>query len=165
MGASVTNKNTGNSGNQRLNQYFKDYASYHKTPGNKATHYFGITFIVVSLLGLLSQWIILSDGSMTTYLRLDGGSLLFLLGMIWYLFLDWKIAIPFGFVMVGFYFLGRALPVQINWALFIIGWVFQGVGHIVYEKNSPAFFKNLTHIMIGPLWIFARLIRYHPEKT
>lgn len=145
----------------RLAQIFKDYASYHKTSGNKVTHYFGITFIVVSLLGLLANWIVGANGwTGIQYVRVDGGTILIFLGMLGYLYLDWKIGIPFGFVLVGMYFLGRTIPTHVNWVLFVTGWILQGLGHWVFEKNSPAFFKNLTHLVVGPLWIFAKLVGY-----
>ena len=41
-------------------------------------------------------------------------------------------------------------------ALFVVGWIFQFVGHYVYEKRSPAFFRNLAHLLVGPLWILAK---------
>ena len=28
--------------------------------------------------------------------------------------------------------------------------------HYVYEKKSPAFYKNLVHLLVGPLWIVAK---------
>jgi uncharacterized membrane protein YGL010W len=44
--------------NSRLQAYFQDYASFHRTPGNKVCHSIGIPSIVMSLLGLLSQIVI-----------------------------------------------------------------------------------------------------------
>lgn len=143
---------------KRLELYFRDYASYHKTKGNKVTHYFGITFILVSLLGLLSQITFIAG------VQLDAAMILLGLGIFWYLFLDWKIAAPFALVLIGLYFLGKAFPPSLNWGLFVGGWILQGIGHYVYEKKSPAFFKNLTHLMIGPLWIFARVVGYLPRN-
>jgi uncharacterized membrane protein YGL010W len=29
--------------------------------------------------------------------------------------------------------------------------IFRAIGHAVYEKNRPAFFKNLLHLLVGPL--------------
>ena len=44
------------------------------------------------------------------------------------------------------------------WALglFIVGWIFQFVGHAI-EGNQPAFFKNPMHLLVGPAWFFRRL--------
>ena len=42
--------------------------------------------------------------------------------------------------------------------LFVVGWIFQFIGHYVYEKRSPAFFRNLAHLLVGPLWIVAKAV-------
>lgn len=42
---------------------------------------------------------------------------------------------------------------------FAVGWVFQGVGHAYFEKNKPAFFKNLAHLWVGPLFLAKKLLR------
>src|SRR5438045_9085688 len=48
-----------------------------------------------------------------------------------------------------------------NWrwalALFVIGWVFQFVGHLI-EGNSPAFFRNPVYLFVGPLWLVRRAL-------
>jgi len=149
----------------RLKAYFDDYASFHQTRGNQLTHYFGIPFIVISLLGLLSTLTLGSPAlfASNSLLRMDGGILLILIVIPFYNYLDWKIALPFTFILLGLYFLGRALPVPLCWTLFIFGWILQGIRHAVYEKKSPAFMKNLSHLLIGPLWIFSKLIRYQPQ--
>jgi len=55
-----------------------------------------------------------------------------------------------------------AFPVLIwswPWALvlFVVGWIFQFIGH-AFEGNSPSFFKNPLYLLICPLWIGKRLI-------
>jgi len=40
-------------------------------------------------------------------------------------------------------------------ALFVVGWVFQFVGHAI-EGNQPAFFRNPIHLLIGPIWLLRR---------
>lgn len=147
-----------------LAKYFKDYSSFHKTKGNRITHYFGIPMIVMSLFGLLSLWdapnALIEAYWSSPFLHLDGGTIVILLGMIWYAFLDWKISGAFIFVLMGFYFLGRAIPTPMNLGLFVLGWILQGIGHAVFEKKSPAFLKNIEHLLIGPLWIFCKLVGY-----
>jgi uncharacterized membrane protein YGL010W len=56
-------------------------------------------------------------------------------------------------VSIGMYAAGRALPMSVNVAVFVLGWIFQFIGHSVYEKKQPAFFRNFVHLLIGPLWI------------
>lgn len=144
----------------RITGYFKDYASYHNTQGNQICHSIGIPLIVISLLGLLGGLPIGPHEGLTgsLYFRLDGGTLLLTAGILWYLFLDWKLTLSFSLILIGFYFLGRTIPTPGQWFLFVVGWVFQGIGHAVYEKRSPAFFKNVTHLLTGPLWIYAKAI-------
>jgi uncharacterized membrane protein YGL010W len=144
-----------------LRTYFEDYQSYHRTDGNKLCHYLGIPMIVISLLGLLAT-IPIGPGTLfgSALFRIDVASLLWLGATIWYLTLSWRLTIPFTFVMLAFYFIGRSIPIPALWMLFVVGWILQGVGHWVYEKKSPAFFKNFEHLLIGPFWVFARVSRY-----
>jgi uncharacterized membrane protein YGL010W len=144
----------------KLKSYFQDYDAYHRTTGNEICHCLGIPLIVVSLLGLLSGLTFGPSGFFgSPLLRVDGGLALWAVGTLWYMLLDWKMGFSFSFVVLGGYFFGRTLPAEALWTLFVLGWIFQGVGHSVYEKKSPAFFRNVTHLLIGPLWIFSRLMR------
>jgi uncharacterized membrane protein YGL010W len=144
----------------RLLKYFSNYELYHKTRGNQVTHTLGIPLIVVSLLGLLGRCVIAEGWAGMGYLQLDGGTALLALGAFWYLYLDWKIAVPFLFFMTGLYFLGRSIPTSLNIFLFVLGWTLQGIGHFFYEKRSPAFAQNIFHLLTGPLWIFTRIVGY-----
>lgn len=147
----------------RLHHAFTEYASYHRTTGNQVTHYLGIPLIVIAILGLLSHWGVhpLIDAlGAEKLIRLDGGIVLWVLAMAFYAYLDWRLMVPFSLFVLGLYFVGRALPVPTLWSSFVVGWIFQGVGHYVYEKKAPAFAKNLKHLFIGPFWIFAKTIGY-----
>jgi uncharacterized membrane protein YGL010W len=44
-----------------------------------------------------------------------------------------------------------------RWALvlFIVGWAFQFIGHLV-EGNQPAFFRNPMYLLVGPWWLVRR---------
>ncbi|HZE71442.1 MAG TPA: DUF962 domain-containing protein [Pyrinomonadaceae bacterium] len=53
-----------------------------------------------------------------------------------------------------------SLPlVFFNWvwalALFVVGWIFQFLGHAI-EGNQPAFFTNPLHLLVGPIWLIRR---------
>ena len=142
----------------RLRPWFEDYAAHHRTAGNQATHLVGIPILMVSILGLLSRFVLLGDAA-RPWTRFDAGSLLWLFAVLWYLWLDWRLAVPFALVGAGAYLLGALLPIAALWILFVVGWILQFVGHLVYEKQQPAFFRNLAHLLIGPLWVFAKLAR------
>jgi uncharacterized membrane protein YGL010W len=140
-----------------LQSQFRDYASVHTTHGNKVCHAVGIPLIVVTTFGLLSHWIWAAPDP-DALLRLDGAIALMAAATAFYLRLDWRLAASFLPVQLACYFLGRALPWPVLWTLFVLGWIIQYVGHYAYEKKSPSFYRNLAHIFIGPLWLFARAI-------
>ena len=132
---------------------FADYAEAHRTPGNRACHAAGIPLIVFAVVLALAT------------VRLGGGwtaaePVIAAVGLL-------EIALdpPAGVVFLifsaaseasGRFLIVRrgavgALPVAA--ALFILGWGFQFVGHALFEKNRPAFVRNLRHLLIGPLWM------------
>jgi uncharacterized membrane protein YGL010W len=41
-------------------------------------------------------------------------------------------------------------------ALFVVGWVFQFVGH-VFEQKPPEFFKDWRFLFVGLRWWFAKM--------
>ena len=128
---------------------FADYATYHQTAGNKLFHRVGIPLIMLSLLGMLARLEILRVGS----LRIDAAIVLIALAQIVYLRLEWRLGLAMLFISAVFYFAGAALPLSVNIVLFILGWIFQFIGHSVYEHRQPAFLTNAMHLLVGPLWI------------
>src|SRR5438046_10750424 len=40
-------------------------------------------------------------------------------------------------------------------ALFVVGWVFQFIGHAI-EGNQPAFFGNPVYLLVAPCWLVRR---------
>jgi uncharacterized membrane protein YGL010W len=62
-----------------------------------------------------------------------------------------SIGIPIIIVSVPLFF------VSWRWALglFVVGWIFQLVGHAI-EGNQPAFFSNPFYLIIGPWWLVRR---------
>lgn len=133
---------------------FADYASHHQTKGNKWFHRFGIPMIMLTAIGMLAR---VGLGAVAGA-RIDAGMVLIALAAIYYFALEWRLAIPMLIVSIGFYLIGRWLPMSVNVALFILGWIFQFIGHAVYEHRQPAFFRNVVHLLIGPLWILNDVI-------
>ncbi len=106
--------------------------------------------IVFSILGLLGH---------VAIAQADAGLILWALVVLFYSTLDAKLSMAFGLVSLGFYLLGRAVSIELLWVVFVIGWIFQFVGHYYYEKKSPSFLKNILHLFIGPLWILKNLLK------
>jgi uncharacterized membrane protein YGL010W len=89
---------------------------------------------------------------------------LIILTSIYYLSLD-KL---FGALMLILLVLAYPLALKIaalslwNWlgasvGIFVVGWVFQFVGHY-FEKKKPAFVDDLVGLAIGPLFVLAEFI-------
>ena len=135
-----------------LRAQFDDYAAHHATPGNKACHAAGIPLIVFSTFALLGKVALFQVGGFTV----TAAEAVLLLASAYYFTLDRPLAIMMAAVSAGLIAAGRFLGAWPALALFVSGWILQFVGHYVYEKRSPAFFKNLTHLLVGPLWILAR---------
>jgi uncharacterized membrane protein YGL010W len=139
---------------QAITDLFADYASYHRTRGNKWFHRFGIPLIMLSLLGLLSRVTLTMLGS----LRVDLAMVVIIAAEAYYLAAEWRLGLAMLAVLIAFDFLGAAIPFWVDVALFAVGWILQFIGHIAFEKRQPAFLKNVLHLLVGPLWILNDLV-------
>jgi uncharacterized membrane protein YGL010W len=138
-----------------LQSHFADYAAFHRTPGNQACHYIGIPLIVLSLFAMLAAVPLASIGGF----QLTLAELMLLLTSVYYLRLDASLAALMIVASILADVAGRRIPMPIAIGLFVFGWVMQFIGHYVYEHRAPAFYRNLTHLLVGPLWILAKATR------
>ena len=89
---------------------------------------------------------------------------LLVLVVAWYLTLNVRL----GLLMAVFY----AVCIPIGWytpraavvAIAVIAWLIQLAGHSIYEKNRPAFLKNMLQALIGPFFFAAILTGDWPPK-
>jgi uncharacterized membrane protein YGL010W len=137
---------------QALRAHFDDYAAFHRTAGNRICHSFGIPLIVLSSLALLAQVPVVTVAGFTVTLA----EVLIVAFTLYYLRLDTTLALFMLTAYAALDALGRFLSPWPALAVFVFGWILQGVGHYVYEKNSPAFFRNFAHLAVGQLWILAK---------
>jgi uncharacterized membrane protein YGL010W len=137
-----------------VNTLFADYAAYHQTAGNKAFHKIGIPLIMLTLIGMLTLVSLFDVGT----IRIDAAMILIAASTAWYFLVEWRLAVAMLAVSILMYYIGAWIPFWINVALFILGWIFQFIGHSVYEKKKPAFFRNFVHLLVGPLWILNDII-------
>ena len=129
-----------------LSRLFDEYAAYHRHPMNKLCHYVGIPLIVLTSIGLLMR--------VSVVLAV----VVALLVVLYDARLSVRLTVPFAAFMLISFPISGYLPVEALWAGFIGGWILQFVGHIVYEKKSPAFFTNVRQLLVGPLWIIGTLV-------
>jgi uncharacterized membrane protein YGL010W len=137
----------------KIDALFADYAAYHRTPGNKVFHRLGIPMIMLTLIGMLTY-----AGWTVAGTRIDLAMVLIALSTAYYLTVEWRLAILMLIVSIAMYFAGAAMSFWLNFAIFVLGWIFQFIGHSVYEKKQPAFFRNFVHLLVGPLWILNDLV-------
>ena len=141
---------------------FREYDRCHQTRGNEICHFFGVSMIVLSVFGYLSKQLlttaVIAD---VAYLPISAASVIWLITFGIYTWLDWKVGIPFSIFTLSFLAISTLLPYSVCFTLFCFGWIFQGIGHVIFENKSPAFFQNLTHLIIGPIWVFSRAVGYY----
>ncbi len=146
--------------NRTFDRLWEDYQSHHHAAGNKYCHMAGIPLIILGLVGLVSVPVFRVGPW-----PVEAALLLVLVTGLVYISLDWKL----GSAMVGanlaLYFAGRLLNWKVALAVFLLGWIFQFIGHGVYEKRRPAFYKNITHLLIGPLWVLNHWVHIRREQS
>jgi uncharacterized membrane protein YGL010W len=145
-----------------LTQQLTQYAAYHRDRRNIATHFVGIPMIVLALAVLLSRPAF-AIGSLPV--TLSPAWVLFIVATVYYLVLD----LSLGVVMIGVSVLcvafGQWVAMQSLFAwlatgigLFVVGWVFQFIGHVAYEHRKPAFVDDVIGLLIGPLFVLAEAL-------
>ena len=110
---------------------------------------------MLSLFSMLSAVPLFAVGGFTVTLAM----VLLLGATAYYLTLDPLLAVLMLAISVASIVVGQLIPVLWALVLFVVGWIFQFVGHYVYEKRAPAFYRNLAHLLVGPLWILAKATR------
>jgi len=135
-------------------RYFAEYAAFHTDDRNRVFHEIGIPLIVLSIFALLE---LVKIG------RFDLGLVVGAALMLFYFSVDVRASLVALIALAALYYLARFLAWPWAIAAFVIGWVFQFAGHR-YEGRNPAFFTNLIHLLIGPLWICSLVIRERDEK-
>ena len=138
---------------ERFRSYLDDYATYHRDSRNKVTHYLGIPMIVLAIVCLLARVPLGEVGGVSVDLAL----VVTIPVCLFYLSLNLFSGAAMTLLFALMYWTAPAIEVWLAWALFVVGWVFQFVGH-KFEGKSPAFFRNAVHLLIGPLWILNDLL-------
>jgi|GEM_PF-12702 len=145
-----------------LTDQLAQYASYHRDRRNIATHFVGIPMIVLALAILLSrpQWSVAA-----LPFGLSPALISFLCATVYYIVLDAALGLLMALISAVCLIVGAMLAQAstVVWAgsgagLFIVGWIFQFVGHVAYEHRKPAFADDLIGLVIGPLFVLAEIL-------
>jgi uncharacterized membrane protein YGL010W len=147
---------------------FEDYGAYHRDRRNLICHEIGIPLIVLAVLALLR----LIPGRIPV-VHWTVAELLLLATVLYYVsafnalgarrsgtrtrtWPFWPAYIA-AVGMLVLYFVAGYVTWPVAVGLFVVGWVFQFVGH-AYEGKSPAFLTNLLHLLVGPVWVASHLV-------
>lgn len=142
-----------------LEDQLSAYAAYHRDPRNIATHFVGIPLIVLAVTVLLSRpafgvsGLVLSPAVLAAaaasayYLRLGRGLGLLMAALL-------ALCVWFGAWAAN---LSTTAWLVIGVGGFVVGWVFQFIGHF-WEGRKPAFVDDLAGLIIGPLFVVAEAL-------
>lgn len=143
----------------KLEKLLSQYAAYHLDHKNIVTHFIGIPLIVFSLICLtaraginisgfeLTLAMVILSASVIYYLSLDK-----IFGLI--MLVVYALAYPLAYIVAQW---GTAAWLSASIGIFVVGWVFQFVGHF-YEKKKPAFMDDVIGLAIGPLFVLAEMV-------
>jgi uncharacterized membrane protein YGL010W len=147
---------------RNLTEQLTQYAAYHRDTRNIATHFVGIPLIVVALAVLLARPAV-SAGALPW--PLSPAWLLFGGATLYYLVLDVPLGLMMAAVSAACVAFGMWVAAQTTgvWlasgiGLFVVGWVFQFVGHAAYEHRKPAFVDDVIGLIVGPLFVLAEAL-------
>ncbi len=144
---------------KRVDEQMAFYDAYHRHPLNKATHFIGIPTIIFSILVVLG-WARVPVGGFTVTAAM--ATVAVLLG--YYFALDRALAVGMALFLLPALWMAEQVS-QWSYAaggavflvFFVGGWVFQLIGHGVYEKRRPALVDNLFQMIIGPFFLVAEV--------
>ncbi len=134
---------------------FAEYGAYHRDGRNLICHEIGIPLIVLGIIALL-RLVGISGASV----HVDLAALAIVATSVYYLALGREVRTAAFVAVIGMVVL-YVIAAYLMWpfavAAFVVGWIFQFIGH-AYEGKSPAFLTNLLHLLVGPLWVASHLV-------
>ena len=147
-----------------MNGYFRrqlaDYVEYHRDRWNCVMHVFGIIFLFLAAVLPLSLWSVPILGAPTS-----AATIAVLPVLIYWFLLD--AALGTAIIGAAVLLLSAAALIAnhvtvggVWWTtavLIVVGVAFQVVGHRVFERRQPALLDNPTHLLLGPMFVMAKL--------
>lgn len=147
-----------------MNSYFRhqlaDYVEYHRDWWNSVMHVFGIIFLFLAAILPLHFWSVDVFGVQITM-----ATMMVLPVLIYWLLLD--TALGAGIVAAAVLLLSAAAMIvshvsvaavwSISAVLIVVGISSQIIGHRVFERRQPALLDNPTHLLLGPMFVMAKL--------
>src|SRR6516162_3091742 len=137
-----------------------EYADYHRDQRNCLMHIIGNPILFVAAVLPLSLLSVTVFGVQTS----DALPLVIPALILW---ISWDVGLGLAIVAAAIPLLliatiiANQVSVAAVWIitvfLTVVGWGLQIVGHQIYEKRRPALLDNPIHMLISPMYLFAKL--------
>src|SRR5262249_20321365 len=137
-----------------------DYVEYHRDPTNCGLHVVGIVLLFLAAVLPLSLWPITVLG-----LQINMGVVLAAPVLIYWILLDVMLGLALVAAAAALLFTAAAIADHttaitlwmITVVLIVIGIASQIIGHQVFERRQPALMDNPPHLLMGPIFVMAKL--------
>ena len=143
-----------------VTEQLAQYACYHRNRKNIATHLVGIPLIVFAIVSLLSR----PQFAELAFMSITPALCVVVVAVLYYVRLDLRLGVLMAALLALCLWGGSALAATstamwLSWslALFLVGWVWQFVGHY-FEGRKPAFVDDIVGLVIGPLFVVAEVV-------
>ncbi|MFM1887676.1 MAG: hypothetical protein RL026_2833 [Pseudomonadota bacterium] len=144
-----------------VERLFAAYSADHTHPLNQRLHLLCVPLILAASVALLH--------AIPVGRALPAGSVALFAGAaacVYWLFLSPRLGVVMTLITLGLLILSAHLAVRHGnaalalaaGAAFLVGWIGQFWGHVL-EGRRPSFLTDLTYLLVGPLWVLAKLLR------
>jgi len=149
-----------------LKQWFEEYAVSHQNKTNQSIHYICVPAIYFSIIGLLMS---IPSSMISNFTKINNPFIenwatpVLLLLLLFYFRLSYSTFVrmlTFSIIcLMGNHFLSEVFPLfYTSLIIFVLAWIGQFYGHKL-EGEKPSFFKDLQFLLIGPAWVFEKLLK------
>ena len=145
-----------------VDRWFASYSGDHQNRTNQKIHIFAVPLILWTVVALL--WCIPVFG--TTMKNGIWAGLAMFVAWMFYNRMSRTLGLGMLAIFISMAWLTRWLE---SWlgvmnlfylalAVFVVAWIAQFIGHKI-EGRKPSFLTDLTYLLIGPIWVLAKLFR------
>ena len=145
-----------------IDRFLGNYSEDHRNPTNQTIHHWCVPLIVWSVtavlfvlpvpqsLGRPGLWVaLLAVMAVGYYLRLSRT-----LGLI----MAGALGVMLAFDAWVYAQFGAGALLWSGVAVFVVAWIAQFIGHEI-EGKRPSFLTDLVYLLIGPLWVWSKLLQ------
>ncbi|TBR42506.1 DUF962 domain-containing protein [Marinomonas agarivorans] len=147
---------------KNLQQQLTNYALYHRSRRNVRTHFIGIPLIVYAVICLLARIEVYFIAALD--MPLHAAHIVATILVLYYLALSLSLGVVMGVILFALMYLAWPIVtlttsywLAFSVGLFLVGWLFQFIGHY-FEGKKPAFVDDLVGLIIGPLFVLVEFL-------